>query len=349
MPKSRYPHLRREKTRHGKFVWYFRDGDGPRIRLRAEYGTPEFEQEYLAVIQGREPDAKCRGAARGSLQWLYAHYHNSSAWRDLSLPTRKAREAIFRHIMELSGSVPFARIKRRDVEAAKDARAEHPGAARSFLDCMRGLYRWANTAGYATEDPTAGVSNPKKRTTTGFPVWTDADIARYQTRWPIGTRERVWLDVLLYTGLRRGDAVRLGGLHVSQGIASIRTEKSQSAVLVTIPILPVLMATLNAGPTGDQTFICNSLGKSFRKESFGNAFREACRAAGVEKSAHGLRKAGATRAAENGATVAELEAIFGWRGGRMASLYTRSADRQRLAKQAMQKLSGRGVSGSENG
>jgi len=51
-----------------------------------------------------------------------------------------------------------------------------------------------------------------------------------------------------------------------------------------------------------------------------------------------VRKAAATRAANAGATVAELEAIFGWSGGRMASLYTRSADRRRLARAAMHKL-----------
>ena len=37
-------------------------------------------------------------------------------------------------------------------------------------------------------------------------------------------------------------------------------------------------------------------------------------------------------------TVAQLEAIFGWTGGRMASLYTRSADRRRLAIEAMHTL-----------
>jgi hypothetical protein len=41
--------------------------------------------------------------------------------------------------------------------------------------------------------------------------------------------------------------------------------------------------------------------------------------------------------AQNGATVAELEAIFGWHGGGMASLYTREADRVRLAKETMHK------------
>ena len=42
--------------------------------------------------------------------------------------------------------------------------------------------------------------------------------------------------------------------------------------------------------------------------------------------------------ANAGATVAELEAIFGWQGGTMAALYTRAADRRRLAQGAMHKL-----------
>jgi integrase len=71
------------------------------------------------------------------------------------------------------------------------------------------------------------------------------------------------------------------------------------------------------------------------KESFGNMFKAACVEAQVHgKSAHGLRKIGATRAANNGATVSQLEALFGWSGGGMASLYTRNADRARLGQQA---------------
>ena len=105
-----------------------------------------------------------------------------------------------------------------------------------------------------------------------------------------------------------------------------------------MPILPVLAQTLAAGPTGDLSFIANKYGQPFTKESFGNAFKDACRVARVPGSAHGLRKIAATRAANAGATVPQLEAIFGWSGGRMASLYTRAADRRRLAIQAMSKL-----------
>jgi integrase-like protein len=73
-------------------------------------------------------------------------------------------------------------------------------------------------------------------------------------------------------------------------------------------------------------------GRAFTKGGFSNAFREACRKAGVRRSPHGVRKLAATRMANNGATVAQLEALFGWTSGHMASLYTRSADRRRLAQ-----------------
>jgi integrase len=85
-------------------------------------------------------------------------------------------------------------------------------------------------------------------------------------------------------------------------------------------------------------FIANKNGQPFTKESFGNAFKDACRAAGVPGSAHGLRKIAATRAANAGATEEQLKAIFGWSSGRMASLYTRAANRRRLAMEAMHKL-----------
>jgi integrase len=183
--------------------------------------------------------------------------------------------------------------------------------------------------------PKTGVKNPKRKKGPGFPVWTEDGALAYERRWPIGTKERVWRDVLFYTGLRRGDAVQLGRQHVREGFATLRTEKSQGQVVVSIPILPVLQRTLDAGPIGELAFICGATGKPLTKESFGNAFKNACRAAGVKKSAHGCRKIAATRAAENGASVAQLNAIFGWSGTQMASLYTEAADRKRLAAEAM--------------
>jgi len=240
------------------------------------------------------------------------------------------------HVIAKSGSEPCAAIKPSDILAGRDARAKTPSQSKGFLVVMRAMYQWAVVAGHVEDDPTIGIKNLPKAKTSGFPVWSEDDVDRYQARWPLGTKERVWLDVLLYTGLRRGDAVTLGRQHVRNGVATLRTEKSQGTMTVTLPILPVLAATIAAGPCADLAFICGASGKRLTKESFGNLFRDACDKGGVAgKSAHGLRKAGATRAADNGATVTELEAIFGWSGGGMAALYTRAADRKRASLRAM--------------
>jgi len=316
-------------------TWYVRRGHGPRLRIRAAFGTPEFEAEYRAALDGT-PVEHIKKAAVGTLQWLWERYRETTTWTALSLATRRQRENIMRGVLDLSGHESAAAIKRQHVVAGRDRRAATPAQARHFLDVMRGLFRWALDAGHVKADPTLGIKNPPKAKGDGFPAWTEDDVDRYEARWPLGTKERVWLGVLLYTGLRRGDAVRVGCQHIRHGVVTLRTEKT--GIIVTVPLLPALDEILRAGPCGDLAFICGENGCPLTKESFGNFFRDACNAAGVEKSAHGARKIGATRAANNGATVAELEAIFGWEGGRMASLYTRAADRVRLAKSAMAKL-----------
>jgi integrase len=337
MPRPRPPHLHRETTRHGKSVWYIRVGKGPRIRIRAEYGTPEFDAEYQAALSGTARPRK-NSPATGTLAWLVARYRETAAWSELSVATRQQRENIFAHVIATAGQQPLAKVTTNIIVAGRERRAKTPDQARHFLDTLRGLFRWAVQAGMIKIDPTAGINNPRRRKGDGFRPWTEEDIAAYQRRWPLGTRQRVWLDVLLYTGLRRGDAVRLGRQHVRDGIATIKTEKSNFTVTCTLKILPGLAETLLAGPCGDLTFIAGEGGQPLTKESFGNMFRAACRAASVPGSAHGIRKIAATRAANNGATVAQLEAIFGWTGGTMASHYTRQADRRRLALEAMGKL-----------
>jgi integrase len=336
MIRPRPPHLQREITRHGKAVWYVRVGQGPRIRIRANFGTPEFDAEYRAALAGT-PERKA-APSQSTLAWLLARYRETTAWSDLSPATRRQRDNIFKGVIETAGHELYAKITSPHILAGKERRASTPHQARNFLDAMRGLFRWAVKAELVKVDPTAGVSNPPRKGGEGFTPWSEEHMAAYEARWPIGTRQRVWLDVLAYTGLRRGDAVRLGRQHCRDGVATIKTEKSGFILEVSLPILPILQATLDAGPCGDLTFIVGENGRPLTKESFGNLFKDACKAAGIPGSARGVRKIAATRAADAGATEAELMAIFGWTDPKMAAHYTRTANRKRLAAQAMAKL-----------
>lgn len=337
MPRPRPPHLHREISRHGRATWYVRVGKGPRVRIKAEYGSREFQAAYDAAKRGEVSRPQTKNNRVGSLAWLIDRYREGAAWANLSAATRKQRENIFRPIIMSVGQEPFNNINRKAIVAGRDRRRDTPNAARHFVQTMRGLFQWALEADHVKDDPTRGIKLVRPATD-GFHVWTDAECEQFERAWQVGTRERLAYDVLLYTGLRRGDAVRLGRPHVTNGVITLRTEKTGERV--ELPILPPLQASIGAAPTGDLTFIATAAGKPWRKESFGNWFREACKKAGVPGSAHGLRKAGATRAANNGATVAQLEAIFGWRGGGMASLYTRQADRTRLAGEGMGKMIG---------
>jgi integrase len=338
MPRPRPPYLHRYRTRHGKFIWYVRKPRGRRIRIHGEFGTEAFNAEYRAAIADAPKVSIPSRAKSGSLQWLWERYCETDKWAKLSPASRRQRENIMAHVLKSGGHEPFVAINVSTMEEGLARRAATPAQARKFLDAMRALFGWAAKAKLIEANPTAGlkVSRPQND---GIPVWTEDDVDRYEARWPIGTKERVWFDVLAYTGLRRGDAVRLGRQHVRDGVATIRTEKSQETMTVTLPILPILATTLAAGPCGDLAFICGANGKPLTKESFGNLFRAACRAAGVDKSAHGLRKVAATRAAENGATVHQLMAIFGWETTQMAEIYTRKANRSKLAREAMHTLS----------
>jgi integrase len=342
MSRPRPPHLQHTVSRHGKTVWYVRFGRGPKIRIHGIYGTPEFEETYQTAVSG-ERSKPLGKAAKGTLEWLWNLYRLDSAWTDLSLATRRQRENIMRPVLKTGGAEPLSRINKKAIEDGRKRRAATPSQAKHFVTAMRQMFMWAVDCEppLARIDPTAGIvfKRPRKvDATDGFPVWDEDEIKKYESRWSRGTRERVLFDIYQYTGLRRGDASVVGKQHVRKGIVSIRTEKT--GALVTIPILPELQKTLDAGPLGQLSWFARLDGKPMVKESVGSFFAEACKMAGIYgKSGHGVRKAAATQAAENEATTAQMNSIFGWEGEQMASLYTKSANRKKLAAGAINKLS----------
>jgi integrase len=107
-------------------------------------------------------------------------------------------------------------------------------------------------------------------------------------------------------------------------------------------MLNVLQAVIDASPCGELTYLINDLGRAFTDHGFTNKMRDWCDQAGLPQcTAHGVRKAGATIAAENGATTKQLMAVFGWDSIKQAELYTRAAEQKRMAADAMHLISHR--------
>lgn len=338
MSKRSLPFLQKEITRHGVTIWYFRRNRGNRVRIRGDYMSEEFLADYNAAMAGVAPPKPGKARA-GTLAWLIDRYRASGAWAGLKPSSQRQRENILKQVVDSSGAVGITSVTKKTVVAARDRRASTPHQANHFVKALRAMFKWAVEADEVDEDPTQGVSLIKV-STEGHAPWTDAEIAAFEARWPIGTRERLALAILLYTGLRRGDVAILGRQHVKNSVITIKTEKKGTPVV--IPVLPELQEIIDATPTGNMTFIATASGKPMAKASFGNWFRKACDAAGVYgKAAHGIRKSSAEQAAYGGASDKEMDALFGWRGGGMSQLYTAKAERARLAENAIETLSRR--------
>jgi integrase len=146
------------------------------------------------------------------------------------------------------------------------------------------------------------------------------------------------MGLLLFLGPRRQDMVGFGKQMVKGRLIGfvpkktrkIRTEMSYK------PVLPILADIIAASPCGDLTFLVTAHNRPFTANGFGNKMREWCNQAGLPQcTAHGLRKLGATIAAENGATLPQLMAMFDWSTPRMAMKYIEAANRKKMAEQAM--------------
>jgi len=230
-------------------------------------------------------------------------------------------------------------------------------AANNRVKAIRGVFKWAirkkGTDGkpLVSHNPARDVPYLKSNNPSGYHTWTLEEVRRFEERHPIGAKARLALALLLFTGQRRSEITRLGRQHARDGKITFtqfkgRNRKPKRLVL---PILPVLRELIDASPCGDLAFLVNDLGRPFTDAGFGNKFREWCNQAGLRHcTAHGLRKAGATIAANNGATAHQLMAIFGWDTLKMAEAYTRAADQQRLAQSAMHMLETREQNGTES-
>jgi integrase len=203
------------------------------------------------------------------------------------------------------------------------------------------MFKWAKAEGRIPDDPTLGVTREKVKTT-GYRTWSEVEIERFEAAHPIGTKARLAFALLLYTGQRRGDVVRLGRQHVQGDLLIIDQGKTAGGeeAHVEIPLHPKLREIIDATPTvGVKSFLVTHFGKPYTAPGFGNWFREVCDAAGCpDVSAHGLRKATARRLAEIGCSANQIASITGHVTLKEVQRYTNAADRKRMAREAMAKL-----------
>jgi integrase len=302
-------------------------------------GTPwseDFMRQYAAALDGVKARASNIGAARtkpGSFDALCVSYYRSPDFRGLRPSTQSARRNILEPFRLAHGSKPVKGLHRQHITAVIGAKADKPEAANHLLKTLRIILGYAVTQGMLDSNPAAGIKKYRSQGE-GHHSWSESEIAQFEQRHPIGSKARLALALGLYTAQRKSDVLRMGWQHVNGDAIAVRQQKTDRALL--IPMHPQLVAALASVPRGNLTFLMTEHGAPFTPNGFGNWWRDRCNDAGLPHcSFHGLRKAAATRLANAGCSVDQVKAITGHRSLAEVARYTKAADQQRLARQAL--------------
>lgn len=324
--------LERWRDRHGTTRLYYRVGHGPRTRLRGPDGSPEFWEDYRAAAK-QGPQA----GGSDTLGWLIQHYYTSAAYKGMRASTRRVRKGILENFCALHGHKRFAQLRPRHLRQIRDGMTDRPDAANSLLKALRQVFKYAVAYDHLESNPVLDVERLKSRNKDGWHTWTAAEVEAFEATHPIGTRPRLALALLLYTGQRRQDVVVMGRQHVRDGWLAVTQQKTNKRL--EIAIISELQRIIDASDTGDLNYIVTSFGKPYSPAGFGNWFRVQCDKAGLPQcSAHGLRKAAATRLADLQCTAHQIKSITGHESIQEVERYTKAADQKRLAGQVRDRI-----------
>lgn len=334
----RLKYVQEFRDRHGAVRRYFRRRGGKLIPLPGLPGSDEFMEAYRLALSGQnhKPLIAAGRTIPGTIGAAVADYYQSAEYAALAKTTQATYRGLLEQLRNKHGDKRLAGLERRHVKAMMAEKGEKTAAANNVLRAVKMLVKFAVSMDMMKHDPTQGVDAIRTRSK-GFYTWTEADIAKFQKTHREGSKARLALSLLLYTGQRRGDVVKMGPQHVRDGVLTLTQGKTGATVI--IPIHRDLADAISATPSGHLNFLVTAFGKPFTAAGFGNLFREWCNEAGLPKcSAHGLRKAMSRRLAEAAATPHEIKAVTGHKTLAEVTRYTEAANAEGLARTAMKKI-----------
>ena len=302
---------------------------------------PEMHPDFIAAWAAAEASA---GPARakavpGTVDAAVAAALASRRFKGASAGYRATIRREIEAIRAAFTGLPMSGLRRHHIVA--DLAPLDPNPANARLKAWRILCAVAMAGGILKDDPSAGVKKVAV-SSDGHARWSDDEIEAFRAKWAIGTATRACFELVLWTGARTIDAVKLGRQNLDRdGLLIYRQSKTRNPAHVpwTAP-LPDFAAGWKADrDTMHEALACLAGGLTFLEaqgrvrsvKGLGNIINDGARDAGlVKRTAHGLRKARLAKIAECGGTT---HAIMAW-GGHVTldevEHYTRTAALKRL-------------------
>lgn len=320
----------------GRLYHYFRRGD-VNLRLPGLPGSKEFMAAYQAALERKPPPIGAAKTAPGSMAALAAEWYQSPGFLRLTEGSQRTYRRHLERFLSDHGTKRVAAVEAHHLLRILDRKAETPAAANALRNVLRLVLQHGFERGWRADNPMRDVRRLRYEKKP-FATWSEDDIAVFEARWPSGTRARLALYLLLYTGQRRSDVIRMGPQHVRGGHIVITQQKTR--VVPAIPIHGDLRGELATLKGDHLAFLMTERGAPFASgNAFYNWFMDCAAKAGIPPglSPHGLRKATCCRLAEAGASTHQIAAIVGM-SLRMVEHYTKEVNQRRLAAAAVVNL-----------
>lgn len=331
-----FPGVTRVVDRHGKVRFRFRLKGLPACNIAGEYASAEFRQNYEAALRGGVVTLLPSRNKFGTFDWLIEHYRRSPKWNKLAPLSQRNLGNEFDRFSRDYGKRHVATLRTEHVEAIIARKSDTPAAANRLLKLIRRLCRFAIRKKLISVDPTLDVERYAENPD-GFHTWSEQEIEHFEAHHGTGSKAVLALRLILNTGAARQDVVGLGWQNVRDGRIAYRRGKTGGDV--DLPMLDELLEVLRDLPRDRLLFLTHTGDRRYQPTSFGNWFHDQCVAAGLPHcSAHGLRKAGATRLGDAGASELEIMAFLGHTTPDEARTYVKKFNRKRLGDTGMEKV-----------
>ena len=207
--------------RHGKPRFYFRRPGFETKRLRGLPYSSEFMRDYEFAMADQPLPVGAGKVRPGTMTALAISYFASPEFRTLRTSTQRAYRGMIDQICRDHGDKRAADMRREHVVKLMAVRAEQPGAANGLRMALRVMMKHAVAIGLRADDPTRDVRAIRVKTD-GHHSWTDNEIEQFEQHHPVGSRAHLALALLLHTGQRRGDVIRMGAQHIRGGTLYVK-------------------------------------------------------------------------------------------------------------------------------
>lgn len=233
---------------------YFQRRGWASQKFEHEFGTPEFWKEYADILSVKD---KPRIVTSRTFTALVKSYHRSPRYRNLKPRTALDYDKHLEFFVSIMGDRNPVKMQRKDVIRLRDANAEKAYFANYSLRVLRVLMEHCVDLGWRDNNPARGVPELKTEKTEREP-WPRELLDIYRATCPLGTRERLVMELCVGTGQRIGDVLNMRWSHIEDAAFFVKQSKTKKELWV--PILPELQAALDAASRHSVFILTNERG-----------------------------------------------------------------------------------------